>query len=214
MLDSEVWIFGSESTYRRKAWAALTLSSQWCDGNYRAYFQVYKLRETVDEVYAWTNWKIVISHNLVVYESTCQRQFVKLETPKLCVVDAVVTLSDGNITGRKVLQNMGTETGHNVSEEFRAVGCRHVEAIWAAEQMTEEARTKRRMQKRERDYMKLKIQDWYVAGILQCTVRQKVLQVFVSNLFPKTFCLHWNLVQILNCLHCFVKVLCKSVGIF
>jgi hypothetical protein len=54
---------------------------------------------------------------------------VKLETPKLCVVDAVVTLSDGNITGRKVLQNMGTETGHNVSEEFRAVGCRHVEAI-------------------------------------------------------------------------------------
>jgi hypothetical protein len=56
-----------------------------------------------------------------------QRPFVKLETLKLGVIDAVVTFSDGSITGTKVPQNIGIEPGQNMIKGFRAADRTHVD---------------------------------------------------------------------------------------
>lgn len=90
--------------------------------------------------------------NSIIWERLPKNVFVQLETLKLGVMDAINTFNDGSISRTKVLEYMGIEPGQNMVRGLKAIDqLRVAEANEAAEMMTKEARSKKRLQKRKRD---------------------------------------------------------------
>lgn len=74
--------------------------------------------------------------------------FVGYKTLQIGVSDAVITWNEGNIARIKVLQLLGIKAGDNTVNILQELDkLRVTKAEWAAQQMTKEARKKRRREK-------------------------------------------------------------------